>query len=202
LPELHVLRDVDDHRAWTAGSRDMESLVQDSRQFGDVLHQVVVLGAGPGDADGVAFLEGVGADQVGGDLAGDDDQRNGIHQGVDDAGDRVGGAGTRGDQDHSGLAGGACIAFSRMGGALLVADQDVLQLRLREERVINRQHRAARIAEQHLDALVEERAHDHFGAGDGVLLGFDRLMGGHGWGSGSGNKKGPLGAWCKRPCSG
>jgi hypothetical protein len=36
-----------------------EGLMQNARQIVDVLDQPVVLGAGPGDADGVAFLEGV-----------------------------------------------------------------------------------------------------------------------------------------------
>ena len=69
--ELHVLRDVDHHRARPAARGDVERLVQHARQVGDALHQIVVLGAGPRDADGVAFLEGVVADQVGRHLPGD-----------------------------------------------------------------------------------------------------------------------------------
>jgi hypothetical protein len=48
------------------------------------------------------------------------------------------------------------IALGGMGRALLVADQDVAQGRFGEEGVIDRQHRAARIAEQGVDALVDE----------------------------------------------
>jgi hypothetical protein len=69
-----------------------------------------------------------------------------------------------------------------MGRALLVADQHVLQLRLVEQRVVDRQHRAARIAEQHIDALIEKGAHHDLRAGEGGLFGFDRLVGGHGLG--------------------
>ncbi len=56
-------------------------------------HQIIMLGAMAGDADRVGFLEGVRADQMGRHLAGDADQRNGIEQGVGEAGDGVGGAG-------------------------------------------------------------------------------------------------------------
>jgi hypothetical protein len=56
-----------------------------TRQIVDVLHQPVVLGARPGDADGVAFLEGIIADQVRRHLAGDADQRDRIHQRIGQA---------------------------------------------------------------------------------------------------------------------
>ena len=51
---------------------DVERLVQHARQIVDVLHQIIVLGAGPGDADRVALLEGVVADQMRRHLPGDD----------------------------------------------------------------------------------------------------------------------------------
>ena len=73
--------------------------------------------------------------------------------------------GPGGDQHDAGLAGRARIAFGRMAGALLVADQDVLDLVLLEDLVIDRQHRAARIAENMLDAIVLQRLQHHFGAG-------------------------------------
>ena len=60
------------------------------------LHQVVVLGDRHRDAGDVGFLEGVGADQRRGHLAGDRDDGDGVHLGVGDRGDQVGGARTRG----------------------------------------------------------------------------------------------------------
>ena len=78
LGELDVLRDVDDHRPRPAARRDVERLVQHARQVLDALDQVVVLGARPGDADGVALLERVVADQVRRHLAGDADDRDRI----------------------------------------------------------------------------------------------------------------------------
>ena len=165
LGELDVLRDVDHHRTRPAARGDVERLVQHARQVLDALHQVVVLGAGPGDADGVALLEGIVADQVGRHLAGDDDDRDRIAQRVGQAGDRIGGAGTGGDQHAAHLAGRARIALGGMDRALLVADQDVLDHLLLEDGVIDRQHRAARIAEHVLHALIGEGRDHHFGAG-------------------------------------
>ena len=86
-------------------------------------------------------------------------------QRVGQAGHRIGGAGSGGDQHAAHLAGRARIAFRRVHRALLVPHQDVLHLVLREEGVIDRQHRAARIAEDVLHALISERRHHHFGAG-------------------------------------
>ena len=168
--ELHVLGHVDQHRAGTAGGRDIERLVQHLGEIVDVAHQPVVLGAGPGDADGVAFLERVVADQMRRHLPGDADQRDRIHQRVRQRRHHVGGAGTRGHQHHARLAGRARIAFGGMAGALLVAHQDVLDLALLENLVIDRKHRAAGIAEQVLDAMIDQRAHDHRGAGHLVRI--------------------------------
>ncbi len=93
------------------------------------------------------------------------DDRDGVHQRVGEAGDRIGRAGAGGHQHAADLAGRARIALGGMHRALLVAHQDVLDLVLLEQRVVDRQHGAARIAEQVLDALVLKRCDDHLGAG-------------------------------------
>jgi hypothetical protein len=51
-----------------------------------------------------------------------------------------------------------------MDRTLLVPDEHMLDLLLLEERVIDRQHRTAGIAEEMLDALILKGANDHFGA--------------------------------------
>ena len=76
LGELDVLRNVDDDGTGTAARGNMERLVQNARQILDALDQIIVFRARPRDADRVAFLEGVIADQVRWDLAGDADDRN------------------------------------------------------------------------------------------------------------------------------
>ena len=84
---------------------------------------------------------------------------------VGQAGDRIGRAGAGGHQHAADLAGGARIAFGRMHRALLVAHQDVLDLLLLEQLVVDRQHRAAGIAEDVLHALVGQGLDHHFRAG-------------------------------------
>ncbi len=74
--ELDVLGDIDHHGAGPPARGHIERLVQHARQVGDVLDQVIVLGAGPGDADRIALLEGVVADHVGRHLAGDAHERD------------------------------------------------------------------------------------------------------------------------------
>ena len=162
--ELNILRNIDHHRTGPAVGRDVESFVQHARQVFDILHQIIVLGAGARDADGVAFLEGIVADQVRRHLSGDADDRNRIHQRVGQAGHRIGGAGAGGHQHAADLAGGARIAFRRMHRALLVADEDVLDVLLLEQFIIDRQHRAAGIAEEVLHALIAQGFDHHFRA--------------------------------------
>ena len=163
--ELDVLGDVDEDRAGAAVGGDVEGLVDGLGELGRVLHQPVVLGAGAGDADGVGLLEGVVADHEGRDLAGEDDDRDRVHQRVGHAGDGVGGAGAGGDEDDAGLAGGAGVALGGVGRGLLVAHEDVADVVLLEDRVVDRQHRAAGIAEDGVDALVLQGLNDHLGAG-------------------------------------
>ena len=64
------------------------------------------------------------ADHRLGHLAGDGDQRHGIHVGVGDAGDEVGRAGAAGGHADARPAGGAGVAFGGKRAALLVARQD------------------------------------------------------------------------------
>ena len=128
-----------------------------------VLHEEVVLDAGPRDADGVALLEGVLADGVRRDLSGQHDHRNRIHVGRRDAGDRIASPPAPRSRDTTPtLRRRARIAVRGMHGALLVPDQHVLHLFLLEELVVDVEHRAARIAEDVFDAFFLETADDDF----------------------------------------
>ncbi len=74
--DLNILGNVDHHRAGAAVRRDMERLVQDRAEAVGVHHEIIMLGAVARDADGIAFLEGVGADQRRRDLPGQHDHRD------------------------------------------------------------------------------------------------------------------------------
>ncbi len=166
--ELHILRNVDHDRPRAAVLRDIEGLVQDAREIVDLADEIIMLGAMAGDADRVAFLERVRADKMRRDLAGDADQRDRIHQGVGQAGDGVGRAGAGGHEKHADLAARSRESLGGMGRALLVAHQHMLDMILMEQGVVNRQDGAAGIAEDRLDALILQGAHDHFRAGQQI----------------------------------
>ena len=116
-----------------------------------VANQEVVLGDRHGDAGDVGLLEGVGPDQGAPDLAGDRDDRNGVHLRVGQRGHQVGGARTRGGHHHADLAGGVRVTAGRVAGALLVADQDMPQLLGVEQWVVDREHGTAGNPEDDLD---------------------------------------------------
>ena len=66
---LRVLGDVHEDWTWAAGTRDEEGFAKDR---GDILRagdDVVVLGDGQRNAGDVDFLEGIGAEELGGYLA-------------------------------------------------------------------------------------------------------------------------------------
>ncbi len=115
-----------------------------------------MLGGRARDAGGVGLLERVVADQVRGHLAGQADDRDAVHERVHQAGDRVGGARAAGDQHHADAAGAARVALGGVHGGLLVAHQDVADGVLLVERVVDRQHGAARVAEDDVHALVAQ----------------------------------------------
>ena len=60
--EEDVFRQIDDDRPRAAAPCDIKGLVQHAGQLADILDEIIVLGAGPGDAGGIRFLEGIIAD--------------------------------------------------------------------------------------------------------------------------------------------
>ena len=78
-----------------AAAGDVEGLPDDPAEVLAVRDEVVVLGDRAGDADDVGLLEGVVADHVPRDLAGEDDEGHRVEVRRGEAGDRVGGARAR-----------------------------------------------------------------------------------------------------------
>ena len=155
-----VFGQVDHHGARPAGARDVVGLADHAAEIVDVLHQIVVFGAGPGDPHRVGFLKRVVADHVGRHLPGQADDGDAVHERIGKPGNAIGGTGAGGDQHRADPAGGARIAFGGMDGALLVPHQDVAQLVLLEDGVVNRQNRAAGIAEHDLYAEIDQGPDD------------------------------------------
>src|SRR5436305_15154452 len=89
-----------------------------------------------------------------------------IHQRVGEAGYRVGGTRAARHQHHPDPPGRSGIAFGGVDGAPLLAYQDVSQRILLEQRIVDRQDRAAGIAEYDIDALIDERLDDDISSTD------------------------------------
>ena len=89
---------------------------------------------GAGDAEGIGFLEGIGTDELREDLAGEGDDRDGIHHGVHEAGGEVGGAGSERGDAHPGRAGELPGGVGHEARAALVPHEHEVHALLRERR--------------------------------------------------------------------
>ncbi len=158
IADLHVLRQVDQHRPGPAGSRDTEGFGDDVRQLVDAAQQEAVLDDRQGHAEHVQLLERIRAQQRRRHLAGDDDHRHRVQHRIGDAGDQVRRAGTGRRNAHSDAPAGPRKPVRGEGRALLVADEYVLQRRA-VQRVVERHDRAARIPEDRLDAFGFQGLH-------------------------------------------
>ena len=156
LCELDVLRNVDNDRAGPSVLGDEKRLMQDTREVVHILHKVIVFRAGPRDADRVALLEGVGADQRRRNLPRYADDRDRIHQRVGEPCHRVRRARAGRNKHHAHLAAGPRISLRRVNRALLVTHEEVLDPGLLENLVVDRKNGAAGISENVLNALIGE----------------------------------------------
>ena len=126
--------------------------------------QVVVLRHRQRDAGDVDLLERVLADQRAGHVAGDRDHRDRVELRGGDAGHEVRRAGAAGAHAHADPAGRPGVAVGGVAAALLVADEDVAELGVVAQDVVERQDDAARVAEEDVDALADERLAERVGA--------------------------------------
>ena len=168
--ELHVLRNVDNHRPGTTGRRHIKGFVDYPGQIVHVAHEIVVLGTTAGDTDRVAFLKRIGANEMARHLSGDDHHGNGIHHGVRNWCDGVCRSGPGRHEHDTRLAGGPRIALGGMTGTLLMANQNVANLLLPIKRIIDRQNGPTRITEEHLYALLGQGSYHNLGTAHHVRL--------------------------------
>ena len=160
----HVFRQRDDHRAGASGGGDCEGTGDEfgnasgvldlHHPFGDVAEEGVI----------VDFLERLTILRMRGDLADEQDHRNGILHGDVDAGRGVGGAGAARDEADAGPAGEPSFAIGHHGGAAFLAADDGVDGGI-VQRVEHGEIGFARHAEHALDAVGFQRLDDQFSAG-------------------------------------
>ena len=196
--QLDVLREVDQDRSRPAGLRQIERLLDDPRDIAErLLHvfrcapvergdHVVVLGDRAADFDDRGFLKGVGADHFLSDLAGDGDERHGIHLRVGNGGDEVGGSRPAGGHAQADLVRCARDSLSREAATLFVAREDRPNaFTAPQQGLVQRHGRSARIREDGVAAIAHQSLDEDIGSvqrrGDGLGLGGSRmgLGGGH-----------------------
>ncbi len=175
FPVLDILRNIDDDRAGSPRARKLECAAHRLLELFGLRHEEYVLGDGAHDGRDRGFLERVGADSGRRHLPADDDDGNRVRHAVAHGCDRVRRARTRGDHDDTHLAACACVSRRHEAGALLVGRHDErhcggavvapVRVVVAEDGVVGWQYRAARIAEDRVDAFVGEDLDDDIGAG-------------------------------------
>lgn len=138
----------------------MICLGDDSGNISRVLDEIAVFDDGERDAGHVRLLERIASQRIGGNLAGDDDERNGVHVRRRDTRDRVGGTRATRDDDGAGLAGRTRIAIGSVHRTLLVAHEDVVEFLAIVERVVDVKRMTTGIAEDDFDASALERLYE------------------------------------------
>jgi len=123
LSLLNIERNVYQHRASSAGARDIERALEHLGGVLRALEKVAVLYERLCGACDIRFLENISAYLVGVHLTGDHHHRHGIHIRRCDRRDEVQGAGAAGRDGDCGFAGNAGVAACGMASVDLVADE-------------------------------------------------------------------------------
>ena len=97
----NVLGQIHEHRPGSSGPGHVKCLTHDINQFVLAVDQIVMLGAGSGNADNVHFLKSVVTDQRGGYLAGEDNDWDRVHIGGGNSGNSVGCTGSGGQKSDT-----------------------------------------------------------------------------------------------------
>ena len=120
----------------------------------NILDNEIVLGDGHGDIVDIHLLEGIPPEKGNAHIAGDRNDRDGIHVGRRDTGNQIRGARSGRREAHADFPRSPGVAVSRMGSALFVGGQDMPDLLVPVQLIINIQDRSARIAENGIHALL------------------------------------------------
>mmetsp|Transcript_39471 Transcript_39471/g.78572 ORF Transcript_39471/g.78572 Transcript_39471/m.78572 type:complete len:247 (-) Transcript_39471:28-768(-) len=154
-----VLGQVDVARPGPARHRDPERLVDSPGQGIEVQAHVIPLRAGPRDLRRGALLEGVSAHGAGGHLAGEDDHRNSVGEGVLERGDEIRDARAARHDANAELTGGLGVGSRRMAAALFMRGRDELGV-LPMQSVEKRQHGAAAVPKHSVNAMFDKHVVD------------------------------------------
>ena len=137
---------------WPTGEGHPKRFRHDFQELRGGPHQEVVLGDRNAHAVRIHFLERVGADQRGGNLASHRHDRDRIQLGIRDGREKVDGAGAGRGEARGRLSRGPCHALRQEAAGLLVTHQHVTQAALAKG-VVERQVGAARDARDDLYPL-------------------------------------------------
>ena len=162
---LHVLRQVNEHRPGPAGLRDVKRLFDNARNVVDIGNQIAVLHHRQSHAVDVRLLKRALADHRLRHLAGDGDERDGIHVSIGDTRDQVGRTRTAGGHAHPGPPGHAPVAPRGKRPALLMPRQDRADLLRARQRLVDLHAGAARVRENRVHPFPFEAGHKDFAAG-------------------------------------
>ena len=160
LGELHVERQVDQHRPRPARAHHVKRLAEHARHQRRLAHGHRPFGHGLCDRLDVDGLEILLVEPRARRLAGDAEDRNGIGDRRIEPGDHVGAGRPRGadaDADIAGL--GPGIAFGHMRGALDMARQDMADRAALLQRRVKRIDRSPGNAEGGRDAFLLQNTH-------------------------------------------
>ena len=156
----HIFQDIQKDRSRTTALGDRKGRTDRIREFIDIADQIVAFGDRHGDTGDIDLLERVLADQVLADVAGNENNRRGIHIGRRNTGSQVCCARSRCSKAYAYFSRASCISVRRMGCALFMRCQDVPDpVLVVIQSIVNIEDRAPRISEDGVHILFQETFH-------------------------------------------
>ena len=120
----HILWKVDENRAGTSGTCDIEGFLDDTSKILTVADSYAIFCDASGDSYNINFLECIVSDEVTGNLSGKAYKRNAVIVGSCKACYKVGGSGTAGNETYANLSGSSGIGICLVYKGLLMTWQD------------------------------------------------------------------------------
>ncbi|MNC47532.1 hypothetical protein D3C75_965970 [compost metagenome] len=141
----------------------MERFVNDARQILNIPYQIAMFRYRHGYACDIRFLESVCSNQAGEDIPGNNHEGNRVHKSCSDSGNKIGCSGTGGCDANSRFAACSGITVSSVNRALLMTGQNMFEIIEPVKRIVNIQHRSARVSEYSVHTFQNQTAQQDFG---------------------------------------